>query len=110
MTNSVTMATAAVVIMVAMPLLQRRKAVVITARIHPGESNSSWMMKGFLDYLVGNSADAKVGCDRSDVLVIRPLCEKELILTLFINALLYIPHGPWVLAFAFHFWHTTHNS
>ena len=39
---------------------QHKKAVVITARVHPGECNASWMMKGFLDYLVGNSADAKV--------------------------------------------------
>ena len=52
---------AGVVIIIHPLLLQRRKAVVITARIHPGESNSSWMMKGFLDYLIGTSADAKVG-------------------------------------------------
>ena len=41
-------------------ILQHKKAVVLTARVHPGESNSSWMMKGFLDYLCSNSADAKV--------------------------------------------------
>ena len=38
---------------------------MITSRVHPGESNSSWMMKGFLDYLTGCSADAKAchsGC------------------------------------------------
>ncbi|KAK6191784.1 hypothetical protein SNE40_003379 [Patella caerulea] len=40
--------------------LKHKKAVVITSRVHPGESNSSWMMKGFLDYLTGNSADAKL--------------------------------------------------
>ena len=39
---------------------QNRKAIVVTARVHPGESNASWMMKGFIDYLLGNSADAKV--------------------------------------------------
>ena len=37
-----------------------KRAVVVTARVHPGETNSSWMMKGFLDYLTSNSPDAKV--------------------------------------------------
>ena len=41
-------------------MFQHKKAVVVTSRVHPGESNSSWMMKGFLDYLTGSSADAKV--------------------------------------------------
>lgn len=37
-----------------------KRAVVVTARVHPGETNSSWMMKGLIDYLTGNSADAKL--------------------------------------------------
>ncbi|XP_076450580.1 uncharacterized protein LOC143286741 isoform X3 [Babylonia areolata] len=40
--------------------MKHKKAVVLTSRVHPGESNASWMMKGFLDYLTGNSADAKL--------------------------------------------------
>eukprot|EP00049_Salpingoeca_infusionum_P000185 m.37923 g.37923 ORF g.37923 m.37923 type:complete len:1151 (+) comp10143_c0_seq1:203-3655(+) len=37
-----------------------RKGVVITARVHPGESNASYMMKGFIDYITSDAEDAKV--------------------------------------------------
>ena len=37
-----------------------KRAVVLTARVHPGETNGSWMMKGFLDFITGQSPDAKV--------------------------------------------------
>ncbi|XP_013406856.1 cytosolic carboxypeptidase 2 isoform X3 [Lingula anatina] len=37
-----------------------KKAVVLTSRVHPGETNASWMMKGFLDFLTGTSPDAKL--------------------------------------------------
>ncbi|XP_028928622.1 cytosolic carboxypeptidase 3 isoform X2 [Ornithorhynchus anatinus] len=39
---------------------RKRKAVILTARVHPGESNSSWIMKGFLDYILGESSDAQL--------------------------------------------------
>lgn len=32
---------------------------MITARVHPGESPSSWMMKGFIDFITGTSDVAK---------------------------------------------------
>lgn len=38
----------------------RRQGVVLTARIHPGETNSSWMMEGALDFLTSESHHAKV--------------------------------------------------
>ncbi|KAM6435884.1 cytosolic carboxypeptidase 3 isoform 1-T2 [Liasis olivaceus] len=37
-----------------------KSAVILTARVHPGETNSSWMMKGFLDYLLGDSDNAQL--------------------------------------------------
>ncbi|XP_008699188.2 cytosolic carboxypeptidase 2 isoform X2 [Ursus maritimus] len=37
-----------------------KKAVVLSARVHPGESNGSWIMKGFLDFILSNSPDAQL--------------------------------------------------
>lgn len=36
-----------------------KQVVLVTGRIHPGESNSSFMAEGFLDYLCGNDPTAK---------------------------------------------------
>ena len=36
----------------------KKKGVFLSARVHPGESNSSWMMKGILEFLTGNSDEA----------------------------------------------------
>ena len=37
---------------------KKKQGVIITGRIHPGESNSSWMMKGVIDFLVSNEPEA----------------------------------------------------
>ncbi|KAL8221766.1 UNVERIFIED_CONTAM: Cytosolic carboxypeptidase 3 [Gekko kuhli] len=39
---------------------KHKAAVILTARVHPGETNSSWMMKGFLDYILGDSDTARL--------------------------------------------------
>ena len=38
--------------------IAERPAVILTGRIHPGESNSSWIVEGLIDFLVGNDAHA----------------------------------------------------
>lgn len=37
---------------------QQKKGVFISARVHPGESNSSWMMKGIIDFLISDEPEA----------------------------------------------------
>lgn len=37
-----------------------KRCVVISARVHPGETPASWMMRGILDFLTGESAEARV--------------------------------------------------
>jgi murein tripeptide amidase MpaA len=41
------------------PMYKRKKYVIIGARVHPGESNSSFMMQGFVKYLLGDSHSAR---------------------------------------------------
>eukprot|EP01135_Chromosphaera_perkinsii_P010351 Nk52_evm23s2118 gene=Nk52_evmTU23s2118 len=40
--------------------IQERRGIVITGRVHPGESNASWGVKGLIEFLVGPSPDAKI--------------------------------------------------
>lgn len=40
--------------------LKARRSVVLTSRVHPGETQSSWMMRGIIDFLLSDSDVARV--------------------------------------------------
>ena len=40
------------------PVWQVKKTVVLTGRVHPGESNSSFMMEGFIKFITSNKPEA----------------------------------------------------
>ena len=50
-----------------------KKGVFISARVHPGGSNASWMMKGLIDYLTGPSLDAKYVAPIAFAFLVAPL-------------------------------------
>ncbi|KAM8718785.1 hypothetical protein ACLKA7_001488 [Drosophila subpalustris] len=38
---------------------RRKKSIVVSARVHPSETPSSWMMKGLMDFITGDTTVAK---------------------------------------------------
>ena len=46
------------------PEQQVKKGIVVTARVHPGETNASWIMKGLIDYLLSDEPTARILRDR----------------------------------------------
>lgn len=47
--------------------LRSRRAIVVSARVHPGETNSSWMMRGFIEFIL--SADPQAQYLRDNYIV-----------------------------------------
>lgn len=43
---------------ISLPLNKKKRYAVISGRVHPGETPSSWMMQGFLKYITGDSHQA----------------------------------------------------
>ena len=37
---------------------EQKECIIVTARVHPGETHGSWVMQGFLEYLIGKSTTA----------------------------------------------------
>jgi murein tripeptide amidase MpaA len=38
--------------------LLRRKVIIITARVHPGETNSSWVVQGLINFFLSDTNEA----------------------------------------------------
>ena len=41
-----------------LPVNKFKKYMIVCARVHPGESNASYVMEGFLKFITGMSAEA----------------------------------------------------
>jgi len=56
--------------------LHARRVAVISARVHPGESNASWMMEGFIDAITSDSPEA-LALRRAIVVKIVPMLNPD---------------------------------
>ena len=50
--------------------IKNRKGIVLSSRVHPGETWSSYMMKGIIDYLTGPTLNAKILRDNFEFKII----------------------------------------
>jgi len=49
---------------------KHKKGIVLSARVHPGETCASYMMKGIIDYLTGPTLNAKILRDNFEFKII----------------------------------------
>ena len=77
--------------------ISSRDYVIISARVHPGESNASWVMKGVIDYLTSDHLRADA-LRREFVFKLVPMLNPDgcIIGTDFINSVpgIHAPLGP----------------
>eukprot|EP00286_Rhodomonas_abbreviata_P006513 CAMPEP_0181317492 /NCGR_PEP_ID=MMETSP1101-20121128/16498_1 /TAXON_ID=46948 /ORGANISM="Rhodomonas abbreviata, Strain Caron Lab Isolate" /LENGTH=352 /DNA_ID=CAMNT_0023424891 /DNA_START=62 /DNA_END=1120 /DNA_ORIENTATION=+ len=59
-----------------LPLLRAKPAIVVSARVHPGESNASYVMHGVLEYMTGSAHCAQVLRD-SHVMYLIPMLNPD---------------------------------
>ena len=57
--------------------ITNKVAVVITARVHPGETNSSWMMQGILEFLCRKDDEVSRSLRRNYVFKIVPMMNPD---------------------------------
>jgi murein tripeptide amidase MpaA len=57
--------------------MSKRKGVFITARVHPGESVGSWMMKGVIDYLTDENNEEAETLRQNFVFKIIPMLNPD---------------------------------
>ena len=50
-----------------------KKGIVISSRVHPGETQASFVMESIIDYLTGTSLEAKILRDNFIFKVLYPL-------------------------------------
>ena len=41
-------------------LIKEKKGIFLTSRVHPGETNASFVIEGIIKFLTGNSPEAKI--------------------------------------------------
>lgn len=57
--------------------IKKRKGVVITARIHPGESNTSFVMKGITDFVTSSDSPEAILLRKNFVFKLIPMINPD---------------------------------